>query len=124
MNAVHEREVNHQATVADTITGHVMSAAAYRDGQAPVPRQADGGDHARTPRYERWALVHHTVPHQTGLVVVVVRGPDDDPAQPRLQFLREVASNRFLAVSSGFGDRVGVVPAWRVDEGVIVSLAA
>jgi hypothetical protein len=30
----------------------------------------------------------------------------------------------FLAVSSGFGDQVSVVPAWRVDEGVIVSLAA
>lgn len=29
----------------------------------------------------------------------------------------------FLAVSSGFGDQVGVVAAWRVDEGVIVSLA-
>jgi hypothetical protein len=31
---------------------------------------------------------------------------------------------RFLAVSSGFGDQVCVVPAWRVDEGVRVSLAA
>jgi AraC-like DNA-binding protein len=31
---------------------------------------------------------------------------------------------RFLAVSSGFGHQVSVVPAWRVDEGVIVSLAA
>jgi hypothetical protein len=30
----------------------------------------------------------------------------------------------FLAVSSGFGDQVDVVPAWCVDEGVIVSLAA
>jgi hypothetical protein len=30
----------------------------------------------------------------------------------------------FLAVSSGFGDQVCVVPAWRVDEGVRVSLAA
>ncbi len=30
----------------------------------------------------------------------------------------------FLAVSSGFGDQVSVGPAWRVDEGVIVSLAA
>jgi tetratricopeptide (TPR) repeat protein len=29
-----------------------------------------------------------------------------------------------LAVSSGFGDQVDVVPAWRVDGGVIVSLAA
>jgi S-adenosyl methyltransferase len=33
-------------------------------------------------------------------------------------------SGRFLAVSSGFGHQVSVVPAWRVDEGVIVSLAA
>jgi hypothetical protein len=31
---------------------------------------------------------------------------------------------RLLAVSSGFGDQVCVVPAWRVDEGVRVSLAA
>jgi hypothetical protein len=31
---------------------------------------------------------------------------------------------RFLAVSSGFGDQVGVVAVWRVDEGVVVSLAA
>jgi hypothetical protein len=30
----------------------------------------------------------------------------------------------FLVVSSGFGDQVCVVPAWRVDEGVVVSLAA
>jgi hypothetical protein len=30
----------------------------------------------------------------------------------------------FLAVSSGFGDQVSVVPAWRVDEGGDVSLAA
>jgi hypothetical protein len=29
-----------------------------------------------------------------------------------------------LAVSSGFGDQVRVVSAWRVDEGMIVSLAA
>ena len=29
---------------------------------------------------------------------------------------------RFLAVSSGFGDQVGVIPAWWVDEGVMVSL--
>jgi DNA invertase Pin-like site-specific DNA recombinase len=33
-------------------------------------------------------------------------------------------TDRFLAVSSGFGDQVGVVPAWRVDEGGDVSLAA
>jgi len=31
---------------------------------------------------------------------------------------------RFLAVSSGFGDQVSVGSAWRVDEGVVVSLAA
>jgi hypothetical protein len=37
---------------------------------------------------------------------------------------RRVAVNRLLAVSSGFGDQVDVVPAWRVDGGVIVSLAA
>ena len=30
----------------------------------------------------------------------------------------------FLAVSSGFGDQVSVLSAWRVDEGVVVSLAA
>jgi Fic/DOC family protein len=35
-----------------------------------------------------------------------------------------VANNRLLAVSSGFGDQVSVIPAWRVDEGVMVSLAA
>jgi urea transport system permease protein len=29
-----------------------------------------------------------------------------------------------LAVSSGFGDQIGVDPAWRVDEGVMVSLGA
>jgi DNA modification methylase len=29
-----------------------------------------------------------------------------------------------LAVSSGFGDQVGVVAAWRVEEGVMVSFAA
>jgi hypothetical protein len=29
-----------------------------------------------------------------------------------------------LAVSSGFGDQVSVIPAWRVDEGMSVSLAA
>jgi hypothetical protein len=34
------------------------------------------------------------------------------------------ANDRFLAVSSGFGDQVSVVPAWRVDEGGDVSLAA
>ena len=33
-----------------------------------------------------------------------------------------LAAAGFLAVSSGFGDQVGVVPAWRVDEGVVVSL--
>jgi integrase/recombinase XerD len=35
-----------------------------------------------------------------------------------------VNRKRFLAVSSGFGDQVRVVPAWRVDEGGDVSLAA
>ncbi|MGH3888139.1 MAG: DNA methyltransferase [Pseudonocardiaceae bacterium] len=33
------------------------------------------------------------------------------------------APDGLLAVSSGFGDQVGVDPAWRVDEGVMVSLA-
>jgi hypothetical protein len=37
---------------------------------------------------------------------------------------RPLAMEWFLAVSSGFGDQVCVVPAWRVDEGVRVSLAA
>jgi putative transposase len=41
---------------------------------------------------------------------------------PRFVALLDVA--RFLAVSSGFGDQVSVVSAWRVDEGVVVSLAA
>jgi type I restriction enzyme R subunit len=36
----------------------------------------------------------------------------------------ESAITGLLAVSSGFGDQVRVVPAWRVDEGVRVSLAA
>jgi hypothetical protein len=46
--------------------------------------------------------------------------------QPHFEAQREGGSARirFLAVSSGFGHQVSVVPAWRVDEGVIVSLAA
>jgi hypothetical protein len=39
-------------------------------------------------------------------------------------FVRRLARAWLLAVSSGFGDQVRVVSAWRVDEGMIVSLAA
>ncbi len=42
----------------------------------------------------------------------------------RMLTIHEFVSGRFLAVLSGFGHQVSVVPAWRVDEGVIVSLAA
>lgn len=37
---------------------------------------------------------------------------------------REPKALRLLAVSSGFGDQVGVDAAWRVDEGVRVPLGA
>jgi hypothetical protein len=42
----------------------------------------------------------------------------------RRQALPKSHALGFLAVSDGFGDQVGVVAAWRVDEGVVVSLAA
>jgi hypothetical protein len=44
-----------------------------------------------------------------------------------VEILREwvgVGSAWLLAVLSGFGDQVGVGAAWRVDEGVRVSLGA
>jgi O-methyltransferase involved in polyketide biosynthesis len=46
------------------------------------------------------------------------------PLVMRLANYSPTLKARLLAVSSGFGDQVSVVPAWRVDEGVMVSLAA
>ena len=52
-------------------------------------------------------------------------GDVEDRADVELvEQLLGAAAAWFLAVSSGFGDQVGGVAAWRVDEGVMVSLAA
>jgi hypothetical protein len=55
---------------------------------------------------------HHQQVHSGSVVAQITRAGT------------RTAPGRFLAVSSGFGDQVGVVAAWRVDEGVMVSLAA
>lgn len=87
------REVSDSEVVADPATGHIVSAPAHGDGQALVACEADGGDHVgdtRAARDESWALVHHALPHQTGLVAIVVRRPDEPPTQPGLQLTSEI----------------------------------
>ena len=43
-DALHRREVDHQAAVAGGVAGHVVAAAAHGDGQALAAGEADRGD--------------------------------------------------------------------------------
>ena len=76
-DAAHEREVDHDAVVADCRPGDVVPAAAHRQGQVVLPGEVHGGDdigRAGTHDDDERSLVDHSVPDAPRLVVVRVAG--------------------------------------------------
>jgi hypothetical protein len=64
-NALHRREVDHEAFIADSISRDVMPAPADRDEHAFLARELNGLDHIFRPRAagdERGPAVDHGVP--------------------------------------------------------------
>ena len=65
-------EVNHEAVVAERVTGHSVPATADRGGQLAIagePHRRDHIGHARTTGDERRAAIDPSVPDRSGLVV-------------------------------------------------------
>jgi transposase-like protein len=91
-------------------------------------------DLAATRRFFIRALEHGTCPTEVSTDRALAYPRTAEELMPAAcHIVKQYATNpiesdhgrlRLLAVSSGFGDQVSVVPAWRVDEGVMVSLAA
>jgi protein-L-isoaspartate O-methyltransferase len=125
-------------TAIAEVPRHVLVPTAYH------PQQSHGAiPHTRLNTAENLDLVYSTstlvtavVPNKYGSLVPVSSSTKPDlmvrmletldirDGQRILEIGTGTGYNGFLAVSSGFGDQVCVVPAWRVDEGVMVSLAA
>jgi hypothetical protein len=80
----HHREVDHQPALAHRVAGHVVPAAAHRERQAVVAREADAVDHVRRAGAagdQRRAAVDHAVPDHAGGVVALVAGFEQAAAQ-------------------------------------------
>jgi hypothetical protein len=87
-DAVHAREVDHQAAVGHGAAGDVVAAALDRHERAGLPREA----HRRrdvlrvgAPRDQRRALVYHCIPHGAGGVEAVVAGTQHGASHRRAQ---------------------------------------
>ena len=74
-DALHAREVDHQAVVAGAEAGAVVAAAAHGEGQAVLAGEVDGADHIGhidAAGNQRRALVDHAVVDLARLLVVGV----------------------------------------------------
>ncbi len=85
-DALHRREVDHEAALAGAKAGAVVAAAADGEQQAMVAGEADGGDdiaRVGTAGDQRRPLVDHGVEDRASLVVARILGADEAAAQGR-----------------------------------------
>src|SRR4051812_38508755 len=80
----HPREVEHQATVADPVTGRAVTATTDREQQAVLAREVDRRDDVRAaaaPDDRRRPAVDHAVPDPARRIIAVIGGKDDAAVQ-------------------------------------------
>ena len=78
VNALHPRQIDHQAAVAQRAPAHIVSAAAYGDEQPVLTREANRGNHIRQAGAagdQPGALVDAGIPYASGGVVVGITMP-------------------------------------------------
>ena len=88
VDAVHEREVDHERLVRNGSTGGAVAAAFYRDGQAVLAGEVDRGDHvgvAGGADDDRRPPVDHAVPDLPGGIVAGVAIDKDEATDLRLE---------------------------------------
>src|SRR5204862_3954244 len=78
VDALHQREVDHEAVVDGAVAGGRVAAGAHGDRQAVVAAVVHGGDHVfggRAARDQRRMAVEEAVPDDSCFVVSGVTGP-------------------------------------------------
>jgi hypothetical protein len=88
--AFHRREVNHQATVADGVTGHVVAAAADSNLELVLAGEVDGAHDVNcsdAASNQGRMLVDHAVVDHAGRVVARVTGTEELATQARAERL-------------------------------------
>ena len=84
VDALHEREVDHQPPVRDRLAGDVVAAAADRDLEALLPAEVHSVHDVRrvqTLRYHRRTIVDQAVVNAPGLVVAGITRNEDRPGE-------------------------------------------
>ena len=74
-NAIHGRQVDHEAAITHGVASHAVAAPADRHEQVVGTRKIDGSDHVRyacAAGNQRRALVDHCVVDLAGLIVAFV----------------------------------------------------
>ena len=87
-HALHPRQVNHEATIADSVAGDVMTASAHGHQQivatGKVHRGHDIG-HSSTAGDQRRPFVDHPIPDLAGVIIAGVTGTEQLAPQARLE---------------------------------------
>ena len=84
VDALHAREIDHEAAVAQRAPADVVAAAAHRDEEVVLAGEPHRGDHVRQPRAARdqpGMLVDAGVPDPPRLLVLGVAGANQPAAE-------------------------------------------
>src|SRR5579883_1993371 len=95
-DALHGRQVDHQAAVAHGAAGDVVAAATDGDRQLQGPREGNGLDHVSDPGAagdEGRSLVDHAVPDLSRCIVALVSRAEECAAQGRSELLYRRLAN-------------------------------
>src|SRR5262249_26280717 len=90
-HALHRREVDHEAIIADRRSRHVVAAAAHRHDEVPLAGEPNGGEdirHPSTAGYQSGPLVDGAVPDLAGDVIAVIAWLQDFSAKELPQAAR------------------------------------
>ncbi len=102
MDALHGREVDHQAGVDRGLPGDVVAAAAHGDLQVQRARQLHGVGHVRraaAARDQRRPLVHESVVDASRLVEAGVGGLKESPGEGRGELLERSGQRHSTSVT-------------------------
>jgi hypothetical protein len=90
LDALHQREVDHEAVVADGIARDVVPAPSDRDEQVVLARELDGLDdifRRRAARDQRGSAVDHGIPDLAHRVVARVARKKHTPPEVRFELV-------------------------------------
>ena len=102
MNTTHQREVDHQAVVANRLAGDAMSTAPHGNKHAKSAREVDRVDNVGSPGApddERWAFVDGRIPNPSYPIVVGVMRPKQRAVQTLPQPIDVILSVARISVS-------------------------